>query len=130
MLLDTYWKRNWAVQVFAENLFVKEVDGKKWVLNPISKFYYSLRSEKDRFSTINQSSSVYVFDLFRMFIMEQNKLINFEYHDEVLMNIKPDEKDKIKIILDNAIKKVNDTLKLNVTVGYSFDTGFRYSECH
>jgi hypothetical protein len=62
-LVEIYWERNWAINAVAENCLVKTVDGQKWLFNPVSKFWYSLRHEKDRFSTLNQGTATYCFDL-------------------------------------------------------------------
>ena len=55
-LLNIYWKRNWSVKAIAANCRVKHVNGEMWLFNPMSNLYYSLRYDKDRFSTLNQSS--------------------------------------------------------------------------
>lgn len=33
---------------------------KEWILNPVSNFWYWLKNQKDRFSTVNQSTGVFV----------------------------------------------------------------------
>ena len=51
-----YWERNKAVKTISAT--VKKIflsDGSLWVYNPISKFWIPLRSEKDIFSSLNQS---------------------------------------------------------------------------
>lgn len=57
-LHKTYWERNKAVKLVAKNAKHKTVkfNGQEqmWLLNPISGFWYSLRTEKDKFSTLNQ----------------------------------------------------------------------------
>ena len=62
-LLDTYWSRNWSVKVIADQCEVKSVRGQLWLKQPVSGFWYSLRHQKDRFSTLNQSTGAYCFDL-------------------------------------------------------------------
>ena len=60
-LHKTYWERNKAVKLVAKNAKHKTVkfNGQEqmWLLNPISGFWYSLRTEKDKFSTLNQGKS-------------------------------------------------------------------------
>ena len=70
-LFDTYHKLNWAIKKVADDQIVKEVDGEMWLLNPISKFWYSLRNEKDRFSTLVQASASFVFDKWLMYTLEE-----------------------------------------------------------
>lgn len=50
-----YWKRNWAVKAITRNCKIKIVGTAKWLFNPVSQFWYSLRDAKDAFSTLNQS---------------------------------------------------------------------------
>lgn len=131
LLLDTYWKLNWAVKEFAEQREVKIIDGQKWVLQPVSGFWYSLRADKDKFSTTNQSTAVYVFDLWVKHVREEGIQISMQYHDEILflvINSIPQEEVTQKI--QNAMNKVNDELKLNIEVKCSLDFGQNYKEVH
>lgn len=130
LLLDVYWKRNWSVKKVAETFKVKEIYGQKWIFNPISKFYYNLRAEKDRFSTINQSSAVYVFDRFLYYLSKKDIYANFQMHDEYTDNIFQEEKENYENSVRDAIKEVNEELKLNVTVDCSLDFGKNYVEVH
>lgn len=129
-LLETFWKRNWAIKAFAETLKVKTIEGQKWILNPISKFWYTLRAEKDRFSTVNQSSSVYVFDRWLFYIRQQGLKANFSMHDEWTGNILPNEKEITTTKIKLAIKQVNEELQLNVPIDCSIDYGERYNLVH
>jgi len=53
-LLETFWKRNKAILDVEKSLEIKEIGNQKWLKNPVSGFWYSLRAEKDKFSTLNQ----------------------------------------------------------------------------
>ena len=57
-LHQTYWNRNKAVKQVAASVKTKtthyEGEEQMWLLNPVSGFWYSLRYEKDKFSTLNQ----------------------------------------------------------------------------
>jgi hypothetical protein len=53
-MLELYWKRNWSVKTVAKRTTHKIVDGYMWLWNPVSQLWYSLRYEKDIFSTLNQ----------------------------------------------------------------------------
>lgn len=127
-LLNIYWKRNKAILDVEESLQIKEINGQKWLLNPVSGFWYSLRNEKDKFSTLNQGTAVYVFDRFVQQIRKQGIKIAYQCHDEWLANISSTI--DIKTIINTAINNINDILKLNVTIGCSFDLGHNYAECH
>lgn len=127
-LLDVYWKRNWAVRKIAEELTVKIINGQKWLFNPVSKFWYSLRAEKDRFSTLNQGTGVYCFD---SWVKECRKLGNnpiAQFHDETIT--RTNNPTYIQQIQQKAIEIVNDKLRLNVTLRIDSHTGRRYSEIH
>ena len=130
LLLDAYWKRNWAIRKIAEECDVKIVNGQKWLYNPVSKFWYSLRAEKDRFSTLNQSTGVYCFDCWIKEIFKERKQLTAQFHDEVVLEIKVGHRDKAISLLKNAIKRVNDKLKLNVELGVDVQFGTRYSQIH
>ena len=81
-LIDAYWERNWAVKAFADDLTVRTVAGQKWVWNPVSEFWYTLRFDKDKFSTINQGTGAYCFDTWLGYCMSRNVLPCFQAHDE------------------------------------------------
>lgn len=130
-LLDTYWELNWAVKEFAENREVQVLDGQKWVRQPVSGFWYSLRADKDRFSTVNQSTAVYVFDLWVKFLREEGIQITLQYHDEVMFLVKNEitqEETTDKVL--RAMSRVNELLKLNIEVKCSLDFGKNYKEVH
>lgn len=129
-LLDIYWKRNWAVKSVAESFKVKEIFGQKWIQNPISKFWYSLRAEKDRFSTVNQSSAVYVFDRFLWYLKQENIKINFQMHDEFTANLYESDKEIYTQKVKKSIQEVNNELKLNVQIDCSLDFGLDYISVH
>ena len=130
MFIDAYWKRNWAVREVAESLQIKQIGNQMWLLNPVSKFWYSLRAEKDKFSTLNQGTAVYVMDLY---IKNMNKLNIYpcmQIHDEGSYSIFPKDKDKNTILLKKAMEEVNKELKLNVVISASIDYGENYSKAH
>ena len=129
-----YWQRNSAVKSIAQDAFVKKVRNYKWIYNPVSHFYLPLQSEKDRFSAINQSTGVYIFDTFvrfaRIGLKEIGVGISLQYHDEVLLYFKKNLKNQVEAILRNAMVETNELLKLNVTVRISTDYGINYADCH
>lgn len=129
-LLDGYWKRNWAVKDFSADCSIKRVDERMFVLNPISTFWMPLRNEKDIFSAVNQSSAVYVFDMWLAFIRSYGIKISYQYHDEALLYTTPDKVEEYLNILDKSMERVNNLLKLNVTIGCDSNTGDNYGDCH
>jgi len=133
-LHQTYWERNKAVKQVANACEIKtmkvEKDIQMWLFNPISKFWYSLRYEKDKFSVLNQSSGVYCFDLFVKSVREQGIKIQMQMHDEILFPFLKEEQQIITDKLNLAIDKVNKTVKLNVPLGISIEIGTNYANVH
>jgi len=129
-LLEAYWKINWAVRAYAENATVKKVNGQDWVFNPVSKFWYSLRAQKDIWSTTNQGTGVYCFDTWVKYTLEARRQLTATFHDEVILEVKKGFREQAKVLLLDAMQKTNDKLKLNVTLGCDVQYGHRYSEIH
>jgi DNA polymerase I-like protein with 3'-5' exonuclease and polymerase domains len=164
ILHKTYWERNKAVKQTAKDTKVIIVDSKnwvqklvldfvdekgnkvykkeyvvinqkqKWLYNPVSGFYYFLKADKDKFSTLNQSAGVYFFDTWVRNV--KNKLdtnymnILLQYHDEILLLCKKDKKEKMEKILEKSIIETNEQIKLNVEINISMDWGLNYADCH
>jgi len=129
-LHTTYWQRNKAVKEVAENCKVKQIGSKKWILNPVSGFWYSLRAEKDRFSTLNQGTGVYCFDTYIKYVRQKGIKISLQMHDEILFRLKKGTEAEVTEKLNEAIKEVNNEIKLNVPLGISMDYGNSYADCH
>ena len=133
-LHKTYWKRNSAVKKTAKACKVKTIRAQKWLYNPVSGFWMFLKAEKDRFSTLNQSSGVYFFDIWlrqvRKGLAEKGIKICMQYHDELLFVCKKKDKDFANQVILNSIKIANEECKLNVDLGCSIDYGNSYAECH
>jgi DNA polymerase III epsilon subunit-like protein len=132
ILLEAYWKRNWGIQEFAKDVLktVKTVDGMMWIKNPVSGFWYSLRYEKDAFSTINQGTGVYCFDTWLAYYLSRRPNIVGQFHDESINCIKDGEQAEHTEVLKWAIGKVNEKLKLNIDLDIDVKFGLTYSEVH
>lgn len=52
--IDVFWKRNKAILQIEKDTVVRKINGDMWLQNPMNMFWYSLRNEKDIFSTLNQ----------------------------------------------------------------------------
>lgn len=129
-IYDAYWKRNWAINKAAEAQIVKVSNGTKWLFNPISKFWYSLRHEKDRFSTLVQGSGVYAFDLWLEFVRDGGPPTIGQFHDEFVTIIRMGRRERCTNHIKGAIQKVNDRLKLNRELGCDVQFGKNYAEIH
>lgn len=129
-LIDTYWQRNWAIKAFADSCKVKEVNGQKWIQNPVSKFWLTLRSDKDRFSTVNQNTAVFSFDTWVAFCRKAGIKIQYQCHDEHLFCTPKGTEDEVRHVLNETIRCTNEQLKLNITIGMSPAFGDNYADCH
>jgi len=129
-LLDAFWSRNWSVQKVAEGLRVRELFGSMWVQNPVSKFWYSLRSDKDRFSTLNQGTGVFCFDSWVAMCRNNGVKTIGQFHDEIIALVKEGEEQQIQSLMERAIEKVNDKIQLNVDLGVDAQFGRTYADVH
>ena len=130
LLVDSYWKKNWAVLRIAEDCVVKTVNGQKWLFNPVSRLWYSLRYEKDRFSTLNQGTGVYCFDTWIKHFRKKRKQLTGQMHDECILTIKEGYRDKAEKLLREAIANTNEELKLNIQLDIDVQFGKNYAEIH
>ena len=127
-LIDAYWKRNWAVKKAADSQRVREIDGQMWIRNPLSGFWHNLRFEKDRWSTLNQSSGVYCFDSWVAKIKDRGVRVIFQAHDEIVAEVT--DREATTKILKEAIQEVNIDLNMNVPLDVDVQFGNSYSAIH
>lgn len=127
---ETYWKKNWAIKEVAKQQKIKTVRGQMWLLNPISGFWYSLRYEKDIFSTLVQGSASYVFDMWVEKFRSKRPQLTGQFHDEVVLCVKKGYREQAEKLLNDAINELNLELKLNRELGIGTQFGDRYSEIH
>jgi hypothetical protein len=127
-MLAEYWKRNWAVKKVAEEQYVKKAGGLMWLKNPVSGIYHELRYDKDRFSTLNQSTGVYIFDSWLARCRLSGYMGQYQNHDETMATVKGG--DRTTKLLQEAIDRLNKDLKLNVEIKIDVKYGRNYSEVH
>lgn len=140
ILHKAYWDLNWAIKAVVEEQIVKSVNDQMWLYNPISRFWYSLRYEKDIFSTLVQGTASYVFDLWIEYILEDREELTATFHDEIVLCTeegystynKETKKWEGPIVdfLKDKIHKVNEKLKLNRELDIDVQFGYRYSHIH
>ena len=129
-LLDAFWSRNWSVEKVASTVRTRELFGSMWLYNPVSRFWYSLRSEKDRFSTLNQGTGVFCFDSWVAICRKNGIKTIGQFHDEIIAIVKSGEEGTIKSTMERAIEKLNDKLNLNVPLGVDAQFGKTYADIH
>lgn len=127
---EAYWAKNWAIKEVAKLQKIKTVRGQMWLYNPISTLWYSLRYEKDIFSTLVQGSASYVFDKWVEEFRKVRPQLTAQFHDEVVLCIKKGHREQAIKMLDDAIHILNDKLKLNRELGIGTQFGNKYSEIH
>jgi len=128
--VEAYWKRNWSVEAIAAAQEVKTCRGQKWLYNPVSGFWYSLRHEKDRFSTLNQGTGVFCFDTWVKHIRATGTKVLAQFHDEVVSKLNEGEEQHITNVYRNAIDKTNEELQLNRELDIDIQFGKTYSDIH
>ena len=130
-LIEAYWERNWSVKEIAKAQYIKTLkDGSMYLKNPVSGFYYSLRFAKDAFSTLNQGTGVFVFDLWLMKCRQKGLVFSLQMHDEHLSYVKIGNEEHHKGLLQEAMREVNEVLKLNVEITSDIQYGLSYSAVH
>jgi hypothetical protein len=130
VISKAYWKRNWSVKAISDSLTVKNVEGSLWQYNEVSKLWYLLRSDKDKFSTCCQGLGTYLFDMWLAFILEDRLQITANFHDEIVIEVREGNRDKCEALLNKAIQKVNSVLQLNRNLEVDIQFGSNYSEIH
>jgi hypothetical protein len=129
-LVEAYWKRNWSVKAIAEAQVVKTCNGRKWLFNPVSKFWYSLRHEKDRFSTLNQGTGVYCFDMWVKNVRSKGLPLIGQMHDEIIACIRKGLRERAAVVCKWAVGEVNKQLKLNRELDVDVQFGDSYADIH
>lgn len=129
-LVDTYWKRNWAINAIAEDCEVKKCLNTKWLKNPVSGFWYSLRHEKDRFSTLNQGTGVYCFDTWISIFRDKRQQLSGQFHDEVILEVKKGYREQAEKLLRWAISETNKALGMNRELDIDVQFGDSYADIH
>ena len=129
-LHKAYWNRNWSLKAIAEEQTTKNVNGKLWLLNPVSGLYYELRSKKDIFSTLNQGTGTYCFDMWVKEILKKDVKLLAQFHDEIVFDSPLGYRERVIELLKDCVGRVNDTLKLKRRLDVDVDFGKTYAEIH
>jgi DNA polymerase I-like protein with 3'-5' exonuclease and polymerase domains len=131
-----YHKLNWSIAKIASMMVVKKTDFGDWQINPINKMWYSLRSDKDRFSTLIQGTGAYILDLWLYHAEKLAKqrsldwILVGQFHDELILEIPEDMEEEYKQLVADALEKVNQQLKLNRELACDIKFGRKYSDIH
>lgn len=129
-LFDAYWQRNWSLTAIADACKVKNSRGMKWLWNPVAKMWFYLKAEKDRFSTLNQSTGTYCFDRWLYYVLEQREQLTGQFHDEGIWELKKGNREAMTSILKLAMYRTNKELNLNRELDCDVDFGDSYADIH
>ena len=129
-LLEAFWSRNWSVYEVASKARTRDLFGSTWLYNPVSEFWYSLRSDKDRFSTLNQGTGVFCFDSWVSLCRERGIKTIGQFHDEIIALVPEGEEEQTKVTMEKAIENLNQKLELNVPLGVDAQFGKSYADIH
>jgi len=128
---EAYWKRNWSLETIADNVGIRRIEGDKmWLWNPVAKIYYHLKTEKDKFSTLNQGTGTFCFDMWLAYIIAERPQLTAQFHDEVILELNETKQNDIKELLNRSIKKVNKLLHLDRELECDIKFAKDYSEIH
>jgi len=131
-----YHKLNWSIEKIAKATQVKKTSFGSWQKNPINGFWYSLRTEKDRFSTLVQGTGAYVLDLwlYHTSNLAKKRGLDFillgQFHDELILEVKEGMEEDYRKLVADGLDKVNKQLKLNREFGCDINFGTKYSDIH
>ena len=138
-VVEGYKKLNWAIEAIAdEQCVIMDSFGKMWLVNPINGFAYSLRGEKDRFSTLCQGTGSYFFDMWVDLILDKMllkfgvKRLTATMHDEFTQCFKDTEENKqiMKEITESSIEDINVRYYLRRNLGCDVQFGLTYAGIH
>lgn len=130
VLLEAFWARNWAIKKVSDGVRTRELFGSMWLQNPVSKFWYSLRSDKDRFSTLNQGTGVFCFDTWVALCRKNGIQTIGQFHDEIVGLVKVGSEKQTERLMHWAATKLNEKVQLNVPLGADVQFGDTYASIH
>lgn len=140
-LVKAYKKVNWSIEKIAASQKVKKTSFGDYQLNPFNGVWYSLKTEKDRFSTLVQGTGAYVLDIWLkyQFNLRSDPKYGFgedgvkllaTFHDEQIIEFKEHFKESAELLIQDALDKVNKNFRLEIPFGCDVQFGKKYSDIH
>lgn len=140
-LVKAYRKRNWTIDVIAKEQKDKRTSWGRYQLNPLNGIWYNLKNDKDRFSTLVQGSSSYVFDLWianqftfrssgRYDLGDYGARLLAQFHDEEILEISIGYEEEVSRLAQDSIEAVNKRMKLQIPFAIDTQFGSDYSKIH
>ena len=138
-LFDGYWKLNWSIKTIVEEQYLFTCNkGLKWLVNPINGMCYNVRKDSDIFSTLNQGTGSFVFDMWidtittKMYDKWGRVSLSLLMHDEGVWCFKdtPNIRAEMEKIVLDSIDEVNVKYKLRRKMGCDCQFGGDYGKIH
>ena len=129
-LLDAYWGKNFAVKLRANAAPVKSCLKTQWIYNDLVNVWFELRSEKDRFSSLNQGLGSVIFYNWVKEMRGRGVKITLNMHDEIQIRSKPEGVEVIKQTALESIRVVNEKFNLRVPIKIDISVGSSYGSTH
>lgn len=138
VIYKAYKKLNWSIEAIAKDQIVKHTSHGNYIWNPYSGIWIRLKTEKDRYSSLVQSSGSFLLDMWLKQIdnlkiemgLKDNIRLCMTQHDENLQEFHGVTEQQIREIFDIALEKVNKILKVKIPFGCDTQIGNKYSEIH
>jgi DNA polymerase I-like protein with 3'-5' exonuclease and polymerase domains len=71
-----------------------------------------------------------LFCMWVCFILQEREQLTANFHDEIILEVKEGNRDRCKLLLEKAIQRVNNLLRLNRSLEVDIQFGNNYSEIH
>lgn len=125
-----YWRKNFAVKLRANAAPVKSFNKTSWIYNDLVNVWFELRSEKDRFSSLNQGLGSIIFYSWVREMRRRGIKITLNMHDEIQIRSKPEGVEIIKQTALESMKVVNEKFSLTVPIKIDISVGDSYGSTH
>ena len=138
VIYKAYKKLNWSIDAIAKDQVRKTVSHGVYQWNPYSKIWYHLKTEKDSYSTLVQGSGSFLLDAWLKQIdnlkkyhgVKENIKLCANVHDENLQEFNGVTEEFVFNIFDEALKRVNKILKVEIPFGCDTQFGDNYAAIH
>lgn len=127
---SAYWEKNRAIKLVAAEAPTKTLLDSTWIYNNITKMWNILRSEKDKFSALNQSLGSYIFYNWARKASDNGVNICVNMHDEIQCRVKKNDIERVKDILHKSMEEVNKEMNLHLPIQIDIKIGKNYANTH
>lgn len=127
---------NWTIAKIASLMVVKKTSFGSWQKNPINGLWYSLVSDKDKFSTLIQGTGAYTLDLwvYHATQIAKSKGLEFklvgDWHDEIVLELPEGMESQYEEVVLGGMERLNAQLKLNRELACDVAFGKCYADIH